>query len=361
MTYEEILERMKARIPKTIDSREGSVIHDALSPAAYELAAAYAEMEEKRKNTFAGTADREGLIARCAEIGIVPNPSTYAIRTGLFTPITLDIEIGERFNLGDVNFVVTEKVAPGEYYLQCEEKGTVGNRGAGNMIPIDYVPGLETAVMTSDIVIYGEDEEDTEELRQRYFDTLPTFTIDGNIVQYEKWCRSFSGIGKYRIFPLWNGKNTVKVSILSSENTAASQTLIDSFQEYLDPPKTTIDDSDTTAEDYPQGRGLGNGIAPIGAIVTVSTAEEVLINVSAQVMLKTGYEAIAGLEEELNSYFKSVNYNRNYISYVAIASIIQNNDSVDTVFSVKINNGTSDIELESEQIAKSGTITVEVI
>lgn len=360
MTYDEIMKRMLARIPNTMDKREGSVIWDALSPAAYELAAAYVEMEEKRKNTFAGTADREGLIARCAEIGITPNPATYAIRKGEFTPTTLQIEIGERFNLGDVNFIVTEKVSAGVYFLQCEEKGTVGNAGAGNMIPIDYISGLETAIMTSEIIIYGEDEEDTEELRKRYFDTLPTFTIDGNVVQYEKWCRNYSGIGSYKIFPLWNGKNTVKVSILSSENTAASKTLIDDFQEYLDPPKENIND-DVAAANYPQGRGLGMGIAPIGAIVTVSTAQEIPINVTAQIQLKTGYDEPVKLAESLDSYFKSINYNRNYVSYVAVASIIQNNDAVDTVFSVKINGGTVDIALGEEQIAKSGTITYEVI
>lgn len=37
VTYEEILERMLERVPDDMDKREGSLIYDALAPAAIEL------------------------------------------------------------------------------------------------------------------------------------------------------------------------------------------------------------------------------------------------------------------------------------------------------------------------------------
>ena len=37
ITYEVILKRMLDRIPSTMDKREGSIIYDALAPAAIEL------------------------------------------------------------------------------------------------------------------------------------------------------------------------------------------------------------------------------------------------------------------------------------------------------------------------------------
>lgn len=37
MTFESILSAMLQRVPDTVDKREGSVIYDALSPAAAEL------------------------------------------------------------------------------------------------------------------------------------------------------------------------------------------------------------------------------------------------------------------------------------------------------------------------------------
>lgn len=344
MTFDSIMERMLSRVPNDLDTREGSVIWDALAPCAYELAQMYLEVEEKHKDTFAGTATREWLIKRCAEIGIAPHEATYAVRKGVFTPDTLNINLGTRFNFDELNFVVIEKLADGEYALQCETKGTDGNFGTGTLIPIHYVNGLETATLTSDTLIYGEDDEDTEDLRARYFATLPTMTLDGNVGQYSKWCREYAGIGNFKIFPEWDGKNTVKVSILSSENTVASDTLIDDFQEYLDP----------------ESEGLGMGKAPIGAIVTVTTAEEVPINISASVMLKVGYDAPVGLNEDIESYLVGLNYNRTNVSYVAISAVIQNNESVDTVWDVIVNDGREDIALGDEQIVKLGTTDFEV-
>lgn len=360
MEFEDILQRMLDRVPNTFDKREGSVIYDALAPAARELANMYDAIDDRLRNTFAGTADREWLIKRCAEIGIAPNPATYAIRKGVFTPSTLEIAIGERFNFDDLNFTVTEKLeTAGEYALTCETLGTAGNYGTGALIPIQYIKGLETATLVDTVLIYGEDEEETEALRQRYFDTLPTMTLDGNVAQYSKWCREFAGIGNFKIFPEWNGKNTVKVSILSSENTIANQTLIGDFQDFLDPLTGTINDT-LTAEDYPQGRGLGMGKAPIGAIVTVSTATDKIINVKATVLLREGYDQPVGLEEQLTDYLKTLNYVRNTVSYVAISAVFANNDSIDVVLDVTVNDSKTNIELGEEEIAKLGTVNITV-
>lgn len=360
MTFDDIMQRLLDRVPVTFDKREGSVIYDALAPAARELYLAYEEMEEKRRNTFAGTADRAGLIECCAEIGLTPNPATYAVRQAVFTPAELEVAIGERFNFDDLNFVVTKKSGPGVYEVTCETLGTVGNYGTGTLIPINYVQGLQTATLTDTVLIYGEDEEETKALRQRYFDTLPTFTIDGNIAQYRKWCKNYPGIGKFKIFSCWNGRNTVKVSILSAENTTASTTLLDEYQAYLDPATAAIDD-DTAASDYPQGRGLGNGQAPIGAIVTVSTAKQKTLQIAAQLILRDGYAVPVGLEEAIQSYLNNINYDRAYVSYIAVGGILQNNDSVDSVVNMTINGGKVDVPLEDEEIATIGVTDWQVL
>lgn len=359
-TFDEIMQRMLANVPDTVDKREGSMIWDAISPCARELAIMYDELDTAMDNTFAGTAEREWLIKKCAEIGLTPNEATYAIRKGIFTPSTLEIAIGERFSYEDLNFAVIEKIEDGVYQLQCETAGKDGNYGAGQLIPIQYVKGLETATLSGEPIIYGEDAESTEDLRQRYFDTLPTMTLDGNVAQYEKWCREYDGIGNYKIFPEWNGKNTVKVSILSSENTLASAQLINNFQTYLDPVDGTLNDSKESA-DYPQGRGLGMGKAPIGAIVTVSTASEKAINIHAVLTLREGYETPAGVEDAIKQYLHSLNYDRTLISYVAVSATIQQVNSVDTIISVTMNGTTENIELGDEEIANLNEFTYEAV
>ena len=37
VTYEEILKRMLDRVPSDVDKREGSIVYDALAPAAVEI------------------------------------------------------------------------------------------------------------------------------------------------------------------------------------------------------------------------------------------------------------------------------------------------------------------------------------
>lgn len=359
--YNSVVNRILSRVPDTVDRREGSVIFDAVAPCAREIVDLHAEIMTALDNTFAGTANREWLIKRCAEIGVVPFDATYARRIARLLPATLEVAVGERFSYDNkLIFTVSDKTdTDGEYYVQCETAGEIGNNGSGILVPIQYIPGLESATLLPDVVIYGEEEESTEDLRQRYFDTLPTMTLDGNIAQYSKWCREYTGIGNYKIFPEWNGKNTVKVSILSSENTKASDELITAFQKNLDPADTTIND-DLEAEDYPQGRGLGMGQAPIGAIVTVTTAKEIAINISCTVVPKPGFDKVVGLEEELAEYLNTINYVRDLVSYVGITAVIQNNYTVDQVLNVDVNGAKDNVQLSDEEICALGTVQIEV-
>jgi uncharacterized phage protein gp47/JayE len=343
MTYEEILNDCLSRIDDTFDKREGSVIFDAIAPCCYELAKAYEELDKKLMNTYARTSDREHLILRAEEIGIAPYPATYSIRKGIFTPASLDV-LGQVFSFENVNYRVTQKIKEGEYELTCETLGEIGNFGGGLMIPVEYVNGLESAILTQDVIVYGEEEESTENFRKRYFETLRYESIDGNIAQYKKWCNEFSGIGNAKIFPLWAGKNTVKVSILNAQNGVASQELIDDFQEYLDP----------------FSQGLGNGKAPIGAIVTVGTATERKINVDVSVTLKNGFRSAIGVKENIENYFKSLAYDKNFISYISLGSIILTSESVEGVGSLFLNGLQADLFLQDEEIPILNNLNVHI-
>lgn len=344
-SFNEIMERMLARVPDSMDKREGSVIYDALAPAAYELSLAYSEMDRLYADTFAGTAEREGLIARAAEYEVVPLPATYAIRRGLFTPSSVDIPIGERFNLNELNYAVTEKVAEGEYLLRCETLGEVGNTGSGMLLPIGYIPGLETATLVPDVVVYGEEEEDTDVFRERFLAVLRGDAQDGNVAQYKRWVSEFSGLGNCKVFSLWAGSNTVKVSILSSENTPVSDDLVAQFQEYLDP----------------ESQGLGNGVAPIGAIVTVSTATEVPLNLSGKVTLAPGYTELVGVQEAVAAYLKSVAYSKNNVPYMGLGASIQACPCVDFLSDFRINGGIDNVPLGDEEIGALAALNLEVV
>ena len=75
---------------------------------------------------------------------------------------------------------------------------------------------------------------------------------------------AIAGVGSTKVTPLWDGGGTVKLTILNSEFSKASSILIETIQEEIDPTK--------------DGQGLG--IAPIGHIVDVDTAEEITVDIA---------------------------------------------------------------------------------
>ncbi|MCE5343148.1 MAG: baseplate J/gp47 family protein [Eubacteriales bacterium] len=271
--FDQIMQRMLDRVPDDLDKREGSIIWDALAPAALELELMYVVLNELMNQAFADTNDREYLIRRCKERGVTPYPATYAILKGTFLPVNAMVA-GKRFNLETLNYVVTEAIdaEAGLYKVQCETTGVAGGHYLGTLVPIDYVDGLESAALT-EVLIPGEDEEATEDLRTRYFATFSDRPYGGNRQDYLDKTNAIEGVGATKVTPIWNGAGTVKLTILNSDYDQASGALIASVQDAVDPA--------------PQGTGLG--IAPIGHTVTVDTAEEMAINITLTVEFDTGY------------------------------------------------------------------------
>ena len=271
MTYEVILQRMLDRVPDTMNKREGSIIYDALAPAAVELTLAYMQFDMVLNESFGDTASRDYLIRRAKERGLEPEPATNAILQGEFTPTSIDV-LNKRFNLGSLNYVVTEIISAGIYKVQCETVGTVGNQYLDDIIPIDYIEGLETAKLTQ-VLIPGEDEEATEAFRLRYFASFEEKSYGGNITDYLIKTNSLAGVGSTKVTPLWDGGGTVKLTILDSNYDKATSILIAAVQNAIDPT--------------PQGEGWG--IAPIGHTVDVDTVEEVTVDIVATITFDTGY------------------------------------------------------------------------
>lgn len=334
-TYEVILERMLSRVSEKLDKRPSSLIWDTHSATAIELQILYIELEYLIKNSYGDTAAREFLILLAKDRGLSPESATKAILKGEFTPADIDVT-GERFNIGDMNYVVLEQIAPGQYKVQCEKEGAVGNQYLGNMIPMDYIDGLQTAELT-EILIPGEDEEDTEVFRQRYFDSFTEQSFGGNRADYLTKVRSIDGVGGVKVTRVWNSDirpaemipdaavqawceenidtvpdavkswlqsvydaardkkltvgGTVYISITDSDDYGeASQTLVKSVQQTLDP------------EEY---AGEGYGLAPIGHVVNVESAKPVQVFVQTTVTFEEGYSwsnTKAAIQGAVNAY-----------------------------------------------------------
>lgn len=346
ITYESILQRMLDRIPSDMDKREGSVIFDALAPAALELQLMYLELDSILNDSFGDTASREFLIRRAKERGLTPKPATFARLKAVSTPDDVYIPIGARFTLDDLHYKIISKTGDGEYSVQCEEIGTAGNRNFGNLIPIDYIKGLET-MRLAELLIPGEDEEETENFRQRYFASFDQKAFCGNVRDYIEKTSSVAGVGAVKVKPVWNGGGTVLVTILDSEYNAASDTLIGSVKDTLDP-----DD------------GRGGGVVPIGHTVTVKTAESVPIKVTADITFNDGYNFNA-LKNEITgavaNYFLEIrkNWGVSDKSTVRVSQVemrILNITGVLDIRNTKLNGSGENLILNAMQIPVTGGV-----
>lgn len=334
VTYREILERMLNRVSDKFDKREGSVIFDTHSPTALELEILYVELNRMIAEGYGDTASREYLILRCKERGIIPYPATYAVLKGTFTPATVDV-IGKRFNLGSLNYIVTEKIADGEYRVQCETPGTVGNQYFGQLIPIEYVEGLETATLT-EVLIPGEDKEDTEDLRTRYFNSFDEKAFGGNVRDYIEKTNAIPGVGSTKVTRVWNGdirpadmipneivnewyegiigtvNPTVKAwleivysAAAAKKLTVGGTVLLTILNSEYGVPTPELIQTVQTAIDPEQNAGEGYGLAPIGHVVTVKPADAVTINVKTTITFDVGYgwnNLQSSIDEAIQAY-----------------------------------------------------------
>ena len=120
MTYENILQQMLDRVTSDVDKREGSVIFDALAPAAYFLADQFFQLGNFIDLVLPDTAVGEYLDRAISGYGVSRKPANAAVRK---IETTAAIAIGTRWAIRDVVFLVTGQIAENVYEAECETPG----------------------------------------------------------------------------------------------------------------------------------------------------------------------------------------------------------------------------------------------
>lgn len=324
--FDTLLERMLSEVDDAMDKREGSVIYDATAPAAVELSNFYIALDMVMNEVFAESASYYYLIKRASERGLLPREETKAILLMKVLPIETPISLGDRFNLDDLNYTVTSIIDAnaGTYQVECETTGIVGNQQLGALLPVETENELNEmqSATLEEVLIPGEDEEDVETFRERYYASFDNEAFGGNKADYVEKVNEIDGIGGCKPIRAWSGGynpskmiptdevktwfesqskdtlgeniynwlstiynasinklltvgGTVKLVIINSEFRKPSATLIQTVQEEIDPTNTT---------------GEGDGVAPIGHVVNVIGVNEIPINVTLlSVEYETGY------------------------------------------------------------------------
>lgn len=349
MNRNEIHSEMLEDINGDYDKRLGSFIYDATKPAAIQLEKAYQKNDEVKQKLDIENLFGEELAKRIKErTGIERRKATYAIGS-------LTVEGNGTINTGDIfetesgiQFEATETViisSSGRVNIKAIEPGETGNIPSNQItfmpVTLDNINDTTNPQATYD----GFNAETDEDLLQRYYDRIRTPATSGNKYHYLNWAKSISGIGDARVFPLWDGDNTVKVVVINSDREPASNELVSEVQGYIDPNVT----------------GLGDGIAPIGAFCTVESAAGVDINVSFSGVLEDGYSAedvTLDVSQRLTDYLREIAFNQDYVSYAQVGSILINTNGVSDYADLTINNGTENILIAADQVAVLGVVNL---
>ena len=368
-TYQNLRQEMLDRVPDTYDKRDTAPIPTAISPAAYALAGFYLSLDQVQRAAFIQTAVGESLDMLAVIGGLTRYPASAAVRLGIFNTA---VPIGARFSTingtNSINFAVTAAATVSEpeegftyYQLTAETPGTIGNEYTGPILPITTIPGLTSAQIT-DILVPGDDTETDDAFRERLIEALNNRPFGGNIADYRQNVLAIDGVGGVQVYPTWNGGGTVKLSVLGADFLPASPTLVENVQNAIDPPPN---------------QGLGLGLAPIGAKVTVAAPTELTVNVSATLMLAAGYaigQVQEPVEQAIEAYLLSVrqewdtNTSSTAVSYAAdvyvarITAAIVGVTGVVNATNVQLNGGTADLILtetgETQQVPVIGTVTL---
>lgn len=344
-TYEEIKQRVLSNTNIDVDKREGSFLNNMASPLSYELAKFYIEQQDLVNMAFVKNGYFNYLDAKCEEYGISRKQGTKAVGEVIFTGEngTL-ISNGTMLFVDDLYFVVlndatiTENQA--ELVVEALEVGKQYNLLANTRLTLtEPINGVNDIYVKSNFE-NGTDIESDEELRDRYFNTIKKSYTSGNVAHYEAWTTEVNGVGSCKVYPLKNGNGTVEIVITNSDMLEASSELIESVKANIEEKR------------------------PIGANVSVVSATEKAINITANITLSVGYELMEVkqlFEEKLKEYLKEISFKSSYVSTAKLGNLLLDIDGVYDYTDFKVNNAINNVPLEDTEVPKVGTISLEVV
>lgn len=359
-TVDDIHNRMIKSAPDKINTIQGEPFWNDTRPAAEEIARFKNNaLKNILLSRFPQTAVDDDLDACGEEDGVPRKGAEYAIQliqiegsegtliekdrivctAATQDEQSIEFKIEEDVTIDDTGKVIVNAT--------CTVAGAIGNVALGKIkIMAKSMAGIK-AISNIEIAKKGVDIEDDEPYRERILDYVRNPGTSGNVNHYRQWALSVAGIGAVKVFPLWNGNGTVKVVIADTQMKSVTQALMDKVKEYID-----------------ENNGTGDGMAPIGATLNVTSAVEKEVNINAKIIIAKGYtleQVQSAFNSNLTEYLRTLAFNLTYVSLAQIGNILLNTVGVIDYSDLKINNITSNLELADEEIAIAGSIELEVV
>lgn len=327
-----------------VDMREGSYTDQLYSEAAYQI---YKGLSYHQTLLAAAVPSAESgvYLDRFGDMyGLTRTPATTAHVTLTFAGVDgTTIPAGtEAVSTSGLRFTTEwEAVISGG---TASVSAVAAEPGADYNVPADTVTRLSISVGGVNTVTNqsagegGADAESDASFYERLHTFLSEPVASGNVNHYKQWARSVSGVGNAAVIPLWNGNGTVKVVVASEDNAPVDGTIVTAVSQFIE------------------------SVRPIGADVTVVSAQALEITIAATCSLEGGVLASAvqaEMEERVAQMFlememgaqEPVRYNRIMVQLLSC-------DGVVDCTSLTVNGGTVNIPVTVEQVPALGTVTI---
>ena len=340
-TYEVIRKRILENINNGIDKREGSVTSNIISPLAEELAKSYMAIGDVLAIGFIESAITTHLDKRVNEFGLyrktgekaigeieVTGNGTFKIPSGtVVISDGLEFITTSEFIYPQTNLLPVRASEVGyKYNILKSSEFTFKGRFDG-----DY--NVLSLIANNDF-INGVDKETDEELKERFKLFIKNPRTSGNIHHYEQWALECEGVGKAKVFPLWDGNGTVKVMITGNDNRPVDMDLIENCKNHIET------------------------LRPIGATVTITTPTILGIDINLNFKLNKEYSLTSAenkIKEVINEYINNIN---DEVVYSKIYGIIANLSEVNDIVELKINKEVDNISIEVDKIAVVNSVNI---
>lgn len=349
-----ILERMLGRVTG-LNILEGSTAYIQQSPIAIELENIKLQMDEIINRNNIVSAYENGYtdeVIRFAEADGVDRKQAHTatgIQTFYGTPNTV-IPVGSKFG-SQSNGLMYETVLEGKIdstgscdilAVSCD-KGLRYNAKTNtlNYLPI-AIAGVTGTTNKADYVD-GADEESIDDLFYRHQLKVRTPATSGNKYHYEQWALEVSGVGYAKCIPAEQvGQGgVVNVYIADSNKKGASDDLVTKVYNHIEEARPIL-----------------------AGTLNVESVKEIAIEITADVEIDTTTmlnKVQTTFNELLNEYFDDLVYTKRRISISKISAILMDIDGVIDCANVKINNLTTNISINEDEIAVLKNVDVGVM
>ncbi len=342
LTPETILERVLGRMDTGLQTREGSYAYDQAAPICFELWRVLMTLGELIEAFYVGPKsgkyldDHAKLFALSRREGVKARAGIcFSGRDGVGIPA------GTAFFTGDgLEFRLKEDavIRGGSAFgtIEAAEVGARYNVGPGAVSRIlRNIAGLEG--FEAGDADGGADPEPDADLFARLDDKRKRPPTSGNEDHYREWALSVDGVGAVRVKRCWAGPGTVRVLITGYDRRPVDQAVVDACAAYIESRR------------------------PVGADVTVASAQAVEVDIAVHAVLEPGAdpEAVrAAFVAALDGYLRELAFEQYTVYANRVGALLMGVDGVRDYTGLAINGSGENLILDGDEVPIPGKVTV---